>query len=51
MSTFLKLKQYIIHEQKYPVIEAQGEFDIETSCELVYDLGLLLEEIKDSSVE
>ena len=51
LSTFLKLKHYIIYKQKYPVIEAQGEFDIETRSELAYDLGLLLEEIKDSSVE
>ena len=50
LSTFLKLKHYIIHKQKYPIKEAQGEFDIETRSDLGYDLGLLLEEIRDPSV-
>ena len=51
LSTFLKLKHYIIHKHKYPVKEAEGEFDIETRSDLAYDLELLLQEIGDPSVD
>ncbi|MED4452102.1 hypothetical protein [Metabacillus fastidiosus] len=45
LSTFLKLKHYIINNKKYPVKEVIGEFDKETRSDLKYDLELLLEEI------
>ncbi|PEP82124.1 hypothetical protein CN584_18735 [Bacillus pseudomycoides] len=46
LSTFLKLKHYIINKLKYPVKEVAGEFDEETRSNLKYDLELLLQEIK-----
>lgn len=49
LTTFLKLKHYIIHKQKYPIQEVQGEFDKETRSNLKYDLELLLQEINNPS--
>lgn len=46
LSTFLKLKNYMIHKQPYPIKEVDGEFDKETRSNLKYDLELLLQEIK-----
>ena len=45
LSTFLKLKHFIINKQKYPVQEVSGEFDVEMRSDLKYDLELLLQEI------
>ncbi|MBP3950238.1 hypothetical protein [Bacillus suaedae] len=49
LTAYLKLKHYIIHKQKYPIKEAQGEFDIETRSNLKYDLELLLQEFNSPS--
>jgi hypothetical protein len=49
LTTFLKLKHYIIHKQKYPIQEVQEEFDKETRSNLKYDLDLLLQEINNPS--
>lgn len=49
LTTFLKLKQYIIHKQKYPLQEVQGKFDKMTKSRLKYDLELLLQEIDNPS--
>ena len=47
LTTFLKLKHYIIHKQKYPIQDVKGEFDIETRSNLKFDLELLLQEINN----
>lgn len=47
LTTFLKLKNYIIHKQKYPIQEVQGEVDTETRSNLKYDLELLLQEMNN----
>lgn len=49
LTTFLKLKHYIIHKQKYPIQEVQGEFDPQARSNLRDELELLLQEIKNSS--
>ena len=49
LTTFLKLKQYIVHKQNYPIQQIQGEFDTETRSNLKYDLELLLQEINKPS--
>lgn len=49
LTTFLKLKHYIIHKQKYPIQEVQGEFDPQARSNLKDDLELLLQEIKNPS--
>jgi hypothetical protein len=48
LSTFLKLKHYIMEKQKYPVKQEMGEFDEETRSNLNFDLKLLLQEINKS---
>lgn len=49
LTTFLKLKHYIIYKQKYPIQEVQGEFDPQARSNLKDDLELLLQEIKNPS--
>lgn len=49
LTTFLKLKQYIVHKKYYPIQQIQGEFDTETRSNLKYDLELLLQEINEPS--
>lgn len=49
LTTFLKLKNYIVQKQKYPIQEVQGKFDTELNSNLKYDLELLLLEINKPS--
>lgn len=46
LTTFLKLKQSIIHKQHYPIQEVQGEYDTETRSNLTYDIEFLLHSLQ-----